>query len=386
MPLMQAAGRTGGIRPQPLPPGYTLVGTVERSAAPRMVHPGAIYLHGGNTFRVEALDWEGGRAYIAPTDDSLYTRASTSVTIRPTRTAASRDAGGATIEFGELEVFSRTTSYRQVKFGTHETVGWGEIDLPEQQHLAGGYWFMLGDEAVESLRAIGHWEVDTTGDRGPNWTEARRAARARDGLACRLCGAPERPDRQHDVHHLRPFREFGWRKGVNDAYRQANDLDNLITLCRGCHRVAERALGLAGGLGGIGYALSHLAPLFLMCDGADIGVLSESHAPWCKRPAVIVYEQATGGVGFGEQLFALHEQLIRSAIRLISGCPCRLGCPSCIGPASAQDPRAKTHALAVLDAVAGVDLTTGEGRREDEEDEEKIKQKSFRQNEENEEE
>jgi predicted HNH restriction endonuclease len=39
-----------------------------------------------------------------------------------------------------------------------------------------------------------------------------------------------------DVHHIVPFRTF---KG---DWRKANELSNLITLCRNCHRKAEVSL------------------------------------------------------------------------------------------------------------------------------------------------
>lgn len=307
-----------------------------------------MYLHDGQTYLVESLDWEQGRAYVVPTDGSLYTRASSRTAIQPTQTLATRAVRGAQVGHGELEVRTRAASYRQVRFRTHETLGWGKIDLPEQTHVAGGYWLLLDDGAVESLKAIGRWHFDATGDRGPNWSEQRDLARARDDFRCRLCNAPEPPERSHDVHHIRPFREFGWEKGRNDLYRQANLLDNLITLCRACHHAAERALGLHGALSGVGYALAHVAPLFLMCDPRDIGVATESHAPWSKRPTIAIYERAAAGVGFGEMLYELHESLVRAAEDLIAGCPCVHGCPACVGPADGRDPEAKDHARAVL--------------------------------------
>ncbi|WP_425557195.1 HNH endonuclease [Deinococcus carri] len=72
--------------------------------------------------------------------------------------------------------------------------------------------------------------------RGPNWSKQRTEARKRDGNRCRNCNASARLH----VHHIRPFRSFGYIVGVNDAYLAANELSNLITLCASCHRKAER--------------------------------------------------------------------------------------------------------------------------------------------------
>lgn len=65
------------------------------------------------------------------------------------------------------------------------------------------------------------------GHRGPNWQAQRRKARRRDGGICQECGGTGT-----DVHHIRPFRLF-------DDYREANALENLVLLCRPCHRRAD---------------------------------------------------------------------------------------------------------------------------------------------------
>lgn len=70
---------------------------------------------------------------------------------------------------------------------------------------------------------------------GPNWREQRRKARQRDGFTCQHCGIPESDlERQLDVHHLTPFRKYGV-----ENYLQANQLDNLVSLCYKCHTTAQ---------------------------------------------------------------------------------------------------------------------------------------------------
>ncbi len=331
------------------PRAADVLGTVDRGRAPSVVHEGAIYLHDGVTWRVETLDWEAGRAYVAPADGATYTRASGSTAVTPVDVRARRDAPGAEIAHGELEVRSRVTGYRVLRFKTHETLGWGRVDLPEQVHVAAGYWCCLSEEAVEHLRAIGQWDHEPVFDRGPEWPEVRRRALERDGGTCAHCGAPPPPSRSHDVHHIKPWRRFG----TGEAARQrANAPDNLITLCKACHAQAERALGLHGSLSSIGYALSHVAPLYLMCDPGDLGVSAVAHAPWSGRPTIVIYERAAAGVGFGEALYERHEGLIKAARELIKDCPCAHGCPSCVGAADSASEEAKAHALAVLDALS----------------------------------
>lgn len=65
---------------------------------------------------------------------------------------------------------------------------------------------------------------------GPSWYSARRACRKRDGK-CMDCGAlRSKNGAALDVHHIIPFRLFG-----PDRHRQANDLANLVALCKSCH-------------------------------------------------------------------------------------------------------------------------------------------------------
>lgn len=69
--------------------------------------------------------------------------------------------------------------------------------------------------------------------RGPNWNTQKTATLERDSRQCQHC-----PAIGTDVHHKIPFRLF-------DDYRQANDLSNLITLCKRCHGLADAAFWFA---------------------------------------------------------------------------------------------------------------------------------------------
>lgn len=75
---------------------------------------------------------------------------------------------------------------------------------------------------------------------GKNWYPQRRKALQRDNRECQLCGKDHEQhirdhNREHDVHHIIPFDHF-------DDYRDANRLENLITLCAFCHQKVENGL------------------------------------------------------------------------------------------------------------------------------------------------
>lgn len=75
---------------------------------------------------------------------------------------------------------------------------------------------------------------------GPNWDEQRVKARKRDGNKCQHCGMTQKKlGKELDVHHIKPFRTYGYIPNVNDNYLQANELSNLTTLCPTCHHKAE---------------------------------------------------------------------------------------------------------------------------------------------------
>jgi HNH endonuclease len=75
------------------------------------------------------------------------------------------------------------------------------------------------------------WRGGHAGYRGPSWPTQRRAALERDRSECVVCG--ETAD--VTVHHVRPFRLFR-------DHESANDLNNLVTLCRLHHSEADNAI------------------------------------------------------------------------------------------------------------------------------------------------
>jgi len=328
-----------------------VIGEVDRFSVLFLLYEGAVYLHEGQSYLVEALDWEGQRAFVHSAEVGYYTDASTSAQVQVLDTQDEAREGGALKAHGEVLVKVKATGYRRVKRYTHENLGWGEIDLPEQEMETTAYWLSLPEDTVQRLRQGGLW----IGDRrqyGPNWVQQRDLARARDGFRCQHCGAPERQGRQHDVHHLQPFREFGYVPGGNEAYLQANRLENLVTLCPTCHRLAETGQRVRSGLAGLGYVLSHVASLHLMCDPGDLGSVTEPLSVSTRRPTITIYEKVPAGLGFAERLYELHGTLLNGAREVVSECPCAYGCPACIGPVLDPEQETKALTLALIEAAS----------------------------------
>jgi len=328
------------------------IGQMDRPSAPVLIHEGAVYLHGGATYVVEALDWERGIASVRAAELDTYTRASATTDVRVLKGVNEERVGEETRTAhacGELLVTTRATGYRTIKRYTHEVLAWAPIDLPEQELRTIGYWLALSEEVTARLQEAG--VLPPPADYGPNWPAQRDAARARDNSRCRHCGAPEREGRQHDVHHVTPFRAFGYVPGANDFYALANRLENLITLCPACHRRVERARGARGALSGLAYLLQNLAPLHLMCDPGDLGSAVQARAPESGLPTVTLYDRAPGGAGLSVRLYELHDELLEAALDVVRRCPCADGCPGCVGPAGDVEPGTKSLTRQLLEAV-----------------------------------
>ncbi|HRF46859.1 MAG TPA: DEAD/DEAH box helicase [Anaerolineales bacterium] len=338
-----------------------VIGEVDRVSAPVRVYEHAVYLHDGRSYLIDKLDWDEGIAHARPAEVDYFTEASEAIDIAVLRVADSAESltrddgqGGATLShaWGDLKITAQAATYRMVRRHTHETLGHGEIALPERDFQTTGYWMWFPEPLVQELARAGL--LIGPNNYGPNWERQRNAARARDGLRCRQCGRPE-PDGgpQHAVHHIVPFRSFGYIAGINENYLIANQLDNLMTLCAACHQRVEAGRGTQTPLGGFAQALSNVAPLYLMCDPRDLGFLAEARARETGAPTITFYDSAPEGLGLAEQLFALRRELIAASADLIRGCGCRDGCPACVGPVGLEETRVKELALQLATRLAG---------------------------------
>jgi len=91
-----------------------------------------------------------------------------------------------------------------------------------------------GDWLSENVVGPDHhqWEGGSI-DYGQRWWRIRRQALERDDYECQYCGtSAEELGRNPDVHHRQPVRSF-------DQPEDAHTMDNVIALCRSCHRHAE---------------------------------------------------------------------------------------------------------------------------------------------------
>jgi DEAD/DEAH box helicase domain-containing protein len=281
-----------------------VIAEIDFSSALTTVHEKAIYLHGGEQYHVEHLDFKERKAYVKRVDVDYYTDAIRYTQVRVLEIAAASDgsancAPGAELaprggspradshSHGDVLVRSQVVGFKKIKFFTNENVGAGKLELPENEMHTTAYWITLHRTLLESL----------------------------------------------------PFSVSERQSGMFGLLHALKSMATLLLMCDG------RDLGTAIGErppepdAGEGFSVSRLEEVI----GANAKEFFE--------PNLYLFDAYPGGIGFSEPLFRAHGLLVHKTRELIGACPCDEGCPSCVGPAGDLAPRTKEAALAILDRL-----------------------------------
>jgi DEAD/DEAH box helicase domain-containing protein len=325
--------------------GEETIAWVDAASAQWMVHPGAIYLDRGDMWMVTDLDLEQRKASIEPVSVNYFTQTTRSTEIECDALLNRQSCRGAHKYLGKVTVTTTITGFKKLKFYTQEIIGREPLDLPPTHLQTVAWWIGLSPKTVARVKAQGLWNI-APNNYGKDWGEISYAIRKRDRFLCQHCGLAE-TEEPHHVHHIVPFRRF-------DKPEEANDPSNLVTLCSRCHRLAEQNVQMQSGISALGYLLVNLAPFFVMCDRKDIDVFCEDKSPLADGdPAILIYDNISGGIGLSRKLFDLHDRIIAAAYDLVARCPCADGCPSCVGPVAENGTGAKENAIAILKELIG---------------------------------
>jgi DEAD/DEAH box helicase domain-containing protein len=129
-----------------------LVGTVDGSRAFEVVHPGAIYLHQGQTYRVESLDLDDRAAIVEPADGDEYTQVRSETSVHVLSTEATRAIGKMQLHLGAVEVTSHVTGYDRRDVRTHMSLGREPLDLPPTRLVTRAFWYTVAPEVLFAAR------------------------------------------------------------------------------------------------------------------------------------------------------------------------------------------------------------------------------------------
>ena len=261
-----------------------VIGEVDFSSALTTVHPKAIYIHQGQQYHVEHLDFDKRKAYVKPVNVDYFTDAIRYTQVRVLEVAEEEMiAGPATRAHGDVLVRSQVVGFKKIKVFTNENVGSGKLELPENEMHTTSFWITLG-------------------------------------------------------HNLLAELPFSLSERQNGIFGLLYALGSIATLLMMCDR---RDLGTA-----VGERPPSAASEINWEDFA--GQANPSEAKEFFEPNLYIYDAYPGGIGFSEPLYRTCDTLLSRTLELISACPCENGCPSCVGPTADRSERTKEVALEIL--------------------------------------
>lgn len=281
--------RTGGKQ--------TILAEVDFGAAAVTLYEGAIHMIQSVPFQVERLDWDGRKAYVTRTHVDYYTDAIDYTKLKVLDCFDSAPAGRGQVHHGEVHVVRRVAGYKKIRYYSHENIGYGPVNLPDQELHTTAVWWQLTQRTLEQA-----------------FDDRQQALDGFLGAAYAL----------HIVATVAVMAE-------------SRDLQKAVGSGDGAWFVSADANGRGQLRGGDGQPTA-LAP----------------DAPF--TPTVYLYDAFPGGIGLSAPLFERREDLLVQAQSLIERCDCRCGCPGCVGPVLAADEASdrspKAFALRVLSLMA----------------------------------
>jgi DEAD/DEAH box helicase domain-containing protein len=124
------------------------IGSVDVGRAAQVVHPDAVYLHAGRSWRVQTLDLIGRRAVVADHDGATTTTPRVRTRVRLGAAIGSDGVGRVAVSHGPTVVATEVTSYVERTSRGGVVVGGAVLDLPETVIETDACWFVFPDAIV----------------------------------------------------------------------------------------------------------------------------------------------------------------------------------------------------------------------------------------------
>ena len=131
---------------------HRVIGETDRFSAPMLIHEEAIYIHEGQQYQVEKLDFDDKKAYVRKVDADYYTDANLAVDLKVMDVFREESLGDAVKFCGEVRVAALVTMFKKIKLYTHENIGTGPVNLPETEMHTTSYWVSLPEGIMPGLR------------------------------------------------------------------------------------------------------------------------------------------------------------------------------------------------------------------------------------------
>ncbi len=138
-----------------------VIGHVDPSSAHATAHPGAVYVHRGDTWLVQTLDLDDHVAQISRADPDYSTTARELTEIRIVAEREGRDWGdGCRLSLGTVEVSHQVVSFLKRRQPGGEVMGEEPLDLPMRSLRTVAVWWTVPDHV---LVETGLAEIDLAG-------------------------------------------------------------------------------------------------------------------------------------------------------------------------------------------------------------------------------
>jgi DEAD/DEAH box helicase domain-containing protein len=140
------------------------IGTLDEISAYSQLHTHAVYLHDGETYFVDKLDVDRKIAHVKREGVDYYTQSvseSAIVVRNKEREGRWRVSGMA---LGDVTVSLNVVMFKKIKFGSRDSIGYENLDLPTQTLDTSAFWLVPGASALEACRVWGR--VPAEGLRG----------------------------------------------------------------------------------------------------------------------------------------------------------------------------------------------------------------------------
>ncbi len=120
-----------------------VVGIIDHEAADRTVHPGAVYMHQGETWLVSSLDLDDGNAFVSRFSEPYYTQPQSSFEIDDLDVVRRRGVLGLEVSLGRVRLTSQVTGYLRRDEVTHEVLDSTPVDLPAHRMMTEAVWWSV---------------------------------------------------------------------------------------------------------------------------------------------------------------------------------------------------------------------------------------------------
>ena len=135
--------------------GNRVIGTMDEASAYSQIHPQAIYLHAADSYIVDDLNLVEKVAYVHPAEVDYYTQSISDLQILINGVEREREWNGSQVAFGNVSVTDSVVLFKKIKFGTRDSIGYGNIDLPPQVLHTAACWFSPPNGAIQRVAAWG---------------------------------------------------------------------------------------------------------------------------------------------------------------------------------------------------------------------------------------